>query len=184
MSWNTPYRNLPIRYKLHLLSLITVGATLMLACGTVLAYYYVVRDSARNDLTVLAEIFGSNSTAALSFNDSKTAEELLSGLAAKRSILCAYLYYPDGQLFAGYRRGSEPGKPPLVHADQDRSWFENHRIKILHRIRLGSQTIGVVYLESDLGELNARLKQFTGIVVAILLIAGLFSFLLSSRLAA
>jgi signal transduction histidine kinase/DNA-binding response OmpR family regulator len=182
MTWNTSHRNLPIKYKLHLFSLITVGATLLLACGTVLAYYFMVRDSTRNDLTVLAEIFGANSTAALSFNDSKNAEELLSGLAAKRSVLRAYLYYPDGQVFAGYRRRLELGRPPLAPADQDRSWFENGHIKIFQRILLGNQRIGVIYLESDLGELYARLQQFAGVVVTILLITGVLAFLLSSGL--
>src|SRR3984893_9020003 len=105
MARNFSYRNLPIKYKLHLLTLIAGIAALMFALGTVLAYYYVVLDSTKNDLTVLAEIFGSNSTAALSFNDPKAAEELLSGLAAKRSILCAYLYAPGGQVFSEYRRG-------------------------------------------------------------------------------
>jgi hypothetical protein len=94
MTRRFSYRNLPIKYKLHVLTLITGIAALTFAVGTVLAYYYVVRDSTRNDLTVLAQIFGSNSTAALSFNDPKAAEELLSGLVAKRSILCAYLYTP------------------------------------------------------------------------------------------
>src|SRR6202035_6162683 len=123
MARNFSYRNLPIKYKLHLLTLITGIAALTFALGTVLAYYYVVRDSTRNDLTVLAEIFGSNSTAALSFNDPKAAEELLSGLVAKRSILCAYLYTPDGQVFSGYRRGAQPAKPPLVRLI-DESWLE------------------------------------------------------------
>jgi hypothetical protein len=114
MARNFSYRNLPIKYKLHLLTLITGIGALTLALGAVVAYYYVVLESTRNDLTVLAEIFGSNSTAALSFNDPKAAEELLSGLVAKRSILCAYLYTPDGQVFSGYRRDAEPGEPPRV----------------------------------------------------------------------
>jgi hypothetical protein len=97
MARNFSYRNLPIKYKLHLLTLITGIGALTLALGAVVAY-----------------IFGSNSTAALSFNDPKAAEELLSGLVAKRSILCAYLYTPDGQVFSGYRRDAEPGEPPRV----------------------------------------------------------------------
>ena len=182
MPGNFSYRNLPIKYKLHLLTLITGMAALTFAFGTVLAYYYVVRDSTRNDLTVLAEIFGSNSTAALSFNDPKAAEELLSGLVAKRSILRAYLYTADGHVFSGYRRGAEPDKPPLAHAGRDESWLEDGHIKIFRRIRLRSQPVGAIYLESDLGEFYAQVKQFSGIVVIILIFAELMAFLLSSKL--
>src|SRR5437588_9965192 len=175
MTGNLFYRNLPIKYKLHLLTLITAFAALTFAVGTVLAYYYVVRDSTRNDLTVLAEIFGANSTAALSFNDPKAAEELLSGLAAKRSILSAYLYTPDGKVFSRYRRGAEPSDAPLARSGDDESWFENGHIKIYRRIRLGSQPVGAIYLESDLGEFYAQVKQFSGIVLIILNSAGLIA---------
>src|ERR1700681_3367228 len=175
MARNFSYRNLPIKYKLHLLTLIAGIAALMFALGTVLAYYYVVLDSTKNDLTVLAEIFGTNSTAALSFNDPKAAEELLSGLAAKRSILCAYLYAPDGQVFSGYRRGREAANPPPARAGRDVSWFEDGRLKIFQRIRLRGQLVGAIYMESDLGEIHAQVKQFSGIVVLILLFAGLIA---------
>jgi len=181
MPRNFSYRNLPIKYKLHLLTLITGIAALTFAVGTVLAHYYVVRDSTRNDLTVLAEIFGSNSTAALSFNDPKAAEELLSGLVAKRSILSAYLYTRDGHKFSGYRRGGEPGEAPLVRSANE-SWFQDGRLKIFQRIRLRSQPVGAIYLESDLGEFYAKVKQFSGIVVIILLFAGMIASALSSKL--
>jgi hypothetical protein len=115
------YRNLPIRYKLRLLTFITGISALTFALGTVLAYYYVVLDSTRKDLTVLAKIFGSNSTAALSFNDPKAAEELLAGLEAKQTILCAYLYTQDGRIFSRYYRGAEQGRPALALPEQDRA---------------------------------------------------------------
>jgi signal transduction histidine kinase/DNA-binding response OmpR family regulator len=182
MTRTFSYRNLPIKYKLHVLTLITGIAALTFAVGTVLAYYYVVRDSTRNDLTVLAQIFGSNSTAALSFNDPKAAEELLSGLVAKRSIRCAYLYTPDGKVFSAYRRGGETDQPPLARSGPDQSWFEDGRIKIFRRIRLRSQPVGAIYLQSDLGEFYAQVKRFSGIVVIILIFAGLMAFILSSKL--
>jgi signal transduction histidine kinase/DNA-binding response OmpR family regulator len=175
------YRNLSIKYKLHLLAAITGIAAVMFAIGTVLAYYYVVRDSTRNDLTILAEIYGSNSAAALSFNDPKAAEELLSGLAAKRSILRAYLYTPDGHVFSGYRRGGEPSPPPLVRS-ADESWFQDGRIEIFQRIRLRNQPVGAIYLESDLGEFYAQVKRFSGIVAIILIFTGLITSALSSKL--
>src|SRR3984885_12702516 len=113
MRMAAQYRDLPIRHKLSLIVMTTVGAALIVACGAVLVYdYYTLRDSLRRDLGVLAEMTGDNSTAALSFGDRKTAAELLSGLRAKRSIVTAAIYSADGQLFAVYRRGTGSA-PPL-----------------------------------------------------------------------
>src|SRR5204863_6334349 len=49
-------------------------------------------------------------------------------------------------------------------------------------IRLNGQSIGTIYLESDLDELDLRLKRFTGMVGLILVITSLAAFGLSSRL--
>jgi len=177
------YRHLSIKHKLQLIIMATVAIALLLACGAVLLYgSFFFRESMRNDLGILAEIFGSNSTAALSFGDRKAAEELLSGLKAKRPIVAAFLYGADGQVFAAYRRGSErtESKPPRPQADK--SWFEDGRLKLFQTIRLGGQLIGGLYIESDLEEVDARMRQFTAIVIVVLWAASLLSFILSARL--
>jgi hypothetical protein len=84
MSVPTRYRDLPIRQKLHLIIMLTVGAALTVACGVIAFYqYYTLRDSLRRDLGVLSENIGDKSTAAFR----EAAGELLSGLRAKRSIV-------------------------------------------------------------------------------------------------
>src|SRR5579864_1742214 len=131
------YRHLSIKHKLQLIIMATVAIALLLACGAVLSYgSFFFRESMRNDLGILAEIFGSNSTAALSFGDHKAAEELLSGLKAKRPIVAAFLYGADGHVFAVYRRGTEriEGLPPRPLTDK--SWFEYGRLKLFQTIRL------------------------------------------------
>src|SRR5208282_6119456 len=87
------YRNLSVKHKLRLIIMFTVGTALVLACAAVVAYDQIVaRKDMRNDLAVLAEIVGSNSTAAVTFRDQRAAEELLSGLRAKRHIVAAFIY--------------------------------------------------------------------------------------------
>src|SRR5580692_6193587 len=118
------YRRLPLRNKLRLIVMLSVIVALVAACGTILAYEEVTfRADMRNDLGVLAEMFGSNSTAALSFNDRQAAGELLSGIRAKRHIVSAILYAADGAMFAAYRR--DPGtsaRAPQLRPNG--SWFE------------------------------------------------------------
>src|SRR5262245_52257985 len=96
-------RKLPTGLKLQLITMATVGVALLLTCAALFSYdWFSFRESTRNDLSVLADIFGANSTAALAFGDHRTAGELLSGLGARRSILKAILYDVDGEVFATF----------------------------------------------------------------------------------
>ncbi len=177
------YRNLPVKYKLRLIIMLTVGLTLVLACAAfIVSDQIAYRSEMRNSLGILAEIFGSNNTATLTFGDNKAAEDLLAGLRAKRAIVAAFLYSADGQLFAGYRRGTDPNEPQAPGVRAEGSWFESGRLKVFKSVNLNGQRIGTVYLESDLGELDARLKKLTMMVGAILLAAFWLGLVLSSRL--
>jgi len=159
-----------------------VSSALAVACLAILAYDQVAfRDEMRNDLGVLAEILGSNSTAALSLGDQRASEELLLGLKAKRHIVAAVIYAADGKPFAMYQRDprSRAVAPPLRPGG---SWFENREFLLFRNIRLKGQVVGTVYLESDLGELRERLRSFSWIVLAILLGTSLLALMLFSKL--
>ena len=84
----TRYRNLAVKHKLRLIILFAVVAALIPASIAVVTYDQIAaRREMRSDLDVLAEIVGSNSTAAITFGDRRAAEELLSGLKAKKHIV-------------------------------------------------------------------------------------------------
>src|SRR5260370_13541521 len=129
------YRSLSIKQKLRLIIMITVGAALVLSGLAMLAYDYVaLRGDMQSELSVLAEIVGSNSTAALSFGDPKAAEEILSGLRAERHVVGACIYLPDRKPFAVYRRDAEAStfKAPALRSDG--TWFHVCRRVLLRRI--------------------------------------------------
>jgi len=177
------YRNLPVKRKLQLIIMFIVGAALTFACAAILAYDQLeYRKEMQNDLTIQAEIFASNSTAALSFGDTKTAVEILSGLKAKRHIVMAVISTPDGLPFASFVRDPNPGIPVVPPTRSDGSWFEGGRLKLLHSIRLERQTIGTVYIESDLEQLTVRLRSFAWIVLAIIMGTFVLALILASRL--
>ncbi len=183
MNWSRRYRDLPIRHKLRLIVMLTVGAALINACGAILlSHYYMQRDSLRRDLSVLADITGDNSTAALSFGDRKTAEELLSGLRAKRSIATAAIYSADGAVFAVYRRDAASTAPPKFQMSAAGASFVNNRLRLYQQILLQHQPVGGIYLESDLGEVSSKLREFALIVIGTLVVALLGAFILSARL--
>src|SRR5271170_1437359 len=148
------YRNLSVKRKLQLIVMLTVGAALTLACTAILAYDQVeYRREMQNDLAIQAEIFAANSTAALSFGDQEAAREILSGLRAKREIVTALIYSADGNPFASYVREPRPAVLTIPLVQPDRVWFEPARLKLFHSVQLDRQTIGTVYIESDLDQL-------------------------------
>ena len=183
MSIATRYRNLPIKHKLRLLIMATVSGALMLACTAVLIFDQIAaRQSMRNDLEVLAQIFSANSTAVLSFNDRPAAEELLSTLNAKQHIKFAGLFALDGTLFAKYRRDEADAGRIVILPSADRTQFEDDRLTVFKGVWLNGQKIGTVVFRSDLEELNARLRRFAELILAVLAGTALLAFLLSSRL--
>jgi len=176
------YRNLAVRHKLTLIILFALVAALIPASVAVVTYDQIAaRREMRSDLDVLAEIVGSNSTAALTFGDGRAAAELLSSLKAKQHILSAVLYSEDGKPFASFRRYADPqAQLPVLRNRGSR--FEGESLIVYRDIKLASQTAGVIFLESDLGELHERRARFAWIVFLILLTTSALAMALSFKL--
>ena len=174
------FRNLSVKHKLRLVVMATVTVALLCACAAVLAYDRIAaRDSMQNDLQTMAQMLAANSTAALSFDDSKVASELLSTLSAKRPIVSAAILGGSGSPLATYRRASAPPSTmPAIKADS--AWFEPQRLVLFKTVTLDGSKLGTVYLESDLEALGTRLHRFTEMLAASLLGAWFLAFALAS----
>jgi two-component system, sensor histidine kinase len=175
-------RRLSIKQKLQLTTMLVVVVALLLSCGAFADYDRLVfHSSLQSDLDTLAEVLGSNSTAALTFGDQTAAGEILSGLRAKAHISAARIYTADGRLFASYQRpGVNPRPAPLLQAN--RNWFEPNRLVLFRQISLNGRQIGTIYLESDLRELHDRLLRLFGISALVLVAAAFVGVALSYRL--
>jgi two-component system, sensor histidine kinase and response regulator len=182
MKLATRYRNLAVRNKLRLIILFAASFALVLSSSAVVVYDQVVaRSDLRNDLAVLAEIVGSNSTAAVTFRDRRAAEEILSGLKAKEHIVAATIYSDDGKPFASYRRDGDSSRAaPPVRLSGTR--FEGDSLIVYRAILLNQQAAGTVYLESDLSGLHERLISFIWMVLVILLVTAVLAVALATRL--
>lgn len=177
------YRNLPMKHKLRLIIMTVVSIALALAGGAVLLYdRFVLYNSMQNDLAILADIFASNSSAALAFDDHAAASELLSGLKAKRSVESAVIYSPDGYVFASYHRGNAAADRPVQRLTLDEAWKEGGHLKVFRLIHLGPQVVGGIYIDSMPREVQDQLKRSSQIILVILISASMLSFGLAHRL--
>ncbi len=139
---------------------------------------------ARN-LGTLADMVDDNIAAALDFNDVKSAEETLSALKAEPPIIGACVYTKKWtRFFAKYHLRTNEGiafEPPALATNMYRflmgGGFSGVPSHCLQR-----ESIGAVYLESDMRALYSRLTRYAGIVGLVFLASLLFAFILSSRL--
>src|ERR1700686_883083 len=101
----TWFRRQSVARKLTTTAVTTSGVTLMAVC-TVFATYDYVNSRSRlvRDVTMLADIVGTNSTAALTFKDTLAATDTLRATAVNEHILNARLFTRDGTLLATYLR--------------------------------------------------------------------------------
>ncbi|MEZ5402280.1 MAG: response regulator [Bryobacteraceae bacterium] len=177
------FRRLSIRLKLRLVVTIAVSVAVAVASVMVLAYdQLAARDAMRRDLDVLAVNLGNNATAPLSFADIPAGEELLGALKAKPEVIRAILYAASGDRFAAYYRDelfrtrARPGDAP------EHPQFRGGVLAVLRPVVLRGQTIGRLYIESDLTPLDARLGNYARLIAIVFATACLVAVGLSLRL--
>jgi signal transduction histidine kinase/DNA-binding response OmpR family regulator/HPt (histidine-containing phosphotransfer) domain-containing protein len=181
---------LSLARKLTVLGVLTSAVSLVIAMTAVLAWdLSSARTRLVRDTGMLADVIGSNSTAAVAFGDAKAATEIIRALSVNDSIVSAAIWTKDGTELARFRRADTPivrRQLPerAFHIPPRHRWceFTDGALMLARPIILDDEVIGTVVIESDLSVLW---KQATtsGLVVALVLL-GTFglSFVLASRM--
>ena len=164
-------RDISIGRKLTLAILAASIVPLVIAAALVFGYELAsLRARAVRDLAARAELLAVSTRATLEFNDAERAVETLATLRARPEMFAAGLYTPDGRVFASYRRADAAAfafpRLPAGDAGTARP-IENH-LELFHPIRSGRDTVGHVYLRSDLAMLYERLPEEGLIVLGVL----------------
>src|SRR6266478_7912662 len=153
-------RGASITKRLTRMNFLVSGAALLMACAAFVTYDWITfRGAMAHNLSIQAQIAGSNSVSALLFNDPQSAENTLLALKAAPNILSAQVYLPDGRPFASYSRDRGPHNPvlpPIPSGQTETHWIENDQIALVRSIVLDGKPIGAVYIRSDLQELHSR----------------------------
>ena len=177
------YPDLSIRQKLQTIVMVTSAAALLVASVVFTLYDRSTFLLARTqDLSAAARMVGSNSTAALSFGDAKSAREVLSALQAQQNVINACIYTKDGRVFASYSRDAADSdfSPPPAQAQS--TAIVKHNMVLFQPITLNGKSIGTIFIEADLTDLSARLTRYLEIDFLVLLASLGVAFLLSTRL--
>ncbi len=176
-------RNLPIKLKLTLITMLTSGTALLLACIAFVIYELIVfRTDMASNLMSMAKMVGDNSVAALTFNDLAAAELTLKSLNADPTVVVGMLYDGDGKVFATYHRADtrEDHISPPIAPDGIR--YSRDYVELFRTIMLADEYAGTVYLKADLKVMVARVQRYIFMVVIIMVCASGVALLVSTKL--
>ena len=162
-------RNLPIGRKLTLLLLTPCLVVLLLSGAALLGFQIKMfrKDFAR-DISSVADIIGATSTAAVAFNDTKAAIEILHSLQAKEHIVSAILILPDGTIFACY--GHHADAPVIETAD--RFVFREADALMIKPVMLDGKQVATLNVVSDYRAVYAGLLKLVGWMLLIVVGVG------------
>jgi len=161
-------RDTPIKRKLMLVILLASGFALFLMGSALITYEFITfRRSLAVNIGVLADIIGSNSTAALAFQDAKSAREILSALSAEHQVSAAAIYDEKGDLFARFPTDLPLDQLPPAPARDGHRFTDSH-LQLYRPIVQEGARLGTIYLQADLGAMYSRF----GVYGLILLVVG------------
>jgi len=179
MSW---LEKLPLKKKLTLVILLTCSVVLLLACGVLAVYQsFDFRRTLVRDSTVLADVIGKNTRAALAFQDENSAQQALLTLQSEPNVSAACLYDAQGNQFANYVQ-SGINVPLPSHPSTDGHVFESGHLGLFHAVILNDKRIGTIYLQTDLKRMDERLRVFAGVGLLVLLGSLVVAILLATPL--
>jgi signal transduction histidine kinase/ActR/RegA family two-component response regulator len=176
----TPFRDLPIRRKLLLMTLASSTAALVLTDAGFLAWDLGQRRAEiEADVRLQARLIADESAAPISFDDPRAASETLEVLEIRPRAEMACLYDASSALFESYRRDAAfqcPASPP------GESRFEWARFYHVTPVIRNAERVGTLYISRDLDDLWARLQVGTATLAGLLLLAIAAAFVVAQRM--
>ena len=175
------FAQLQIRNKLIVLLLATSAIVLGLASAGHLYFQYVgVRADAEADLRTQAKLLLESASAPLSFNRDDEAQGTIDTLGGNVNVRTACLYDEQDQLVG---RHQKQGALPCPEAKPDEGvTYETNRIVVAESSWKDLKRIGTIYIRSDLGALQTRLRDQFIVIAGVMAIALGVAVLLSARL--
>ena len=179
------FRNATLRQKQTRIMMTAVTVALLLAAaGYISSEVFRFRGELTRSLQTRAQIIGGVCTAALDFEDAKTAAETLSSLSRDPRIIAAVLYDKTGSILASYQNPQQPPHHAPGRLTADIALSHPGSLGAARRIvqKDSGEFAGTLYLESDLQGLQTRLREQLTLGGVVLLVALAAAWFLAGRL--
>jgi signal transduction histidine kinase/CheY-like chemotaxis protein len=169
-----------VRGKLMRIVLATTAIAVAVAGAATLAHeIYVYRTTWSADLSTEAAILALSTAPALAFDDHALAQRNLEALQARRRVMVAALYSPDGALYASFVRPGEAAPPNPLPPEGVRS--SGQRIELVQRVQRNGENLGTIYLRAQY-DVWERIQAYLGIFALVTLLSLTMAYLLSKKL--
>jgi len=181
----TKFQNIPIRWKLVVVSMCVSWFALLLALVAILIIDHIRGVSALvEDVASYSQLLADRSSAAIVFEDRRVAGENLASLRAKTAVALACIYAVDGSVFAEYRRspGDQAGQCPAVSGQNSGHAFDGNSLLMFEPVLHDGQRIGTVFIEGRLDEFKTKWREFAILCFLIVSLSGVAAFPVSSVL--
>lgn len=163
---------------MRIIFLISVVILLVISIAFFVYEVYSFRQNTVKKLSTLSEVIATNSTAALAFDDDKTATEILHALRAEPQIVAAALYDSDGNLFAQFKQDSVitdfPVSPVIA-----KPHFNGSNLETFQPVNEAGRQLGALYLKSDLGNMYERFRLLGITILTAIGLCMILAYLLS-----
>ncbi len=184
------YHNWSLKRKLSAIVLFTSGLLIaLMAIAVSVEKHYSYRARLVENRTVLADIIGANSTAAITFKDTRAAQEILAALKAEKDIMAAGLYDSNGDIIVSYVNDNYVAndenicqKDNLQDKDISGPHFKDDHFRILRPIQFIGKNIGYIELCTDLTFVNKQLQLFLLVITLFSLLLFVVGILICARL--
>jgi signal transduction histidine kinase len=152
------------RRKVTPFAALAIAAILLLA-GVAIAIYEdnLYRSQQIDQAAVQAHILAASMSAALVFNDDRTAQEYVNALEANPALEGAAVYGTRGALVASYiRRGARPVPKRVTPGSPH---FSDDTVEIAVPVMQGPSVVGTVYLRAITESNQRRIARYGGILL-------------------
>ena len=165
----TPFRDLPIRRKLLLLTLAPTVAALLLASAGFLTWDIVERRrEIRNDVEAEALVLPENLAASITFDRPEEIDRTLEVLEIRPHVRFACVYALKGTPLGSYRRPGEQGCGPAPPSQNSFGWATYEYVA---DIKHEGERVGTFYISRDLRDVHRRLLVGSVTILGLLLLA-------------
>ncbi len=181
--------NLPLTRKVQVIILVAAAVALLSASlFQLVGQGFQARDALRSQLSVLADVVGKNSLGALTFEDGEQANRVLSSLDAQSSVEAAAIFTANGEELGFLLAEGDSPLPYSWIAQELRSESGASRVigigtlEVVQPIRFEGESIGTIFVRSNLSPVFSSIYRSTALTVLALLIGSVISFGLASFL--
>jgi signal transduction histidine kinase len=176
------FRDASIKRKLLASIMVTCLVALILSSAVFMAFQIIYyKKSTIKGLATLAEMIGTNSTAAIVFNDPGSAEQTLAALKAEPTITEALIFTTKNELFATYATAGKIESSSTPATEEEGHHFKGNLLTLWRHIVFDGYKIGTVYIKSDLKPFYRQIKHFLLIMGAIMIFSACLSYLLATK---